>query len=146
MRALSLTVVISSAIVAHVVAQPPVPREPMLQKTTVGSELFRFYCSNCHGLDAKGRPATPAMRTPSADLTVLSQKNGGTFPRESVRSLLVRGPEKGASHGTSDMPVWGPIFRAFDKNDTMVEVRIDNLVAYLESLQIGAGRKSGDDH
>ena len=68
------------------------------------------------------------------------------FPRESVRSLLALGPQKGAGHGTSDMPVWGTIFRAFDKNDTMVSVRIDNLVTYLETLQIGAGRRSGDDH
>jgi hypothetical protein len=34
------------------------------------------------------------------------------------------------------MPVWGTIFRAFEPNDTMVDVRIENLVRYIESLQI----------
>jgi hypothetical protein len=33
------------------------------------------------------------------------------------------------------MPVWGAIFRGLDPSDTMVEVRIGNLVQYLESIQ-----------
>ena len=45
-----------------------------------------------------------------------------------------------SAHGTAAMPVWGTIFRAFEPNDTMVEVRIDNLIRYLESVQVsGAG-------
>ena len=80
-------------------AQAPIPREPTLPKTTVGSELYRFYCANCHGQDAKGRAPTPAMRTASADLTTLATKNGGVFPRETVRALLAQGPEKSAAHG-----------------------------------------------
>ena len=142
MRAMVLSVLVVGAFAVSAGAQAPVPREPALQKTTVGSELFHFYCANCHGQDAKGRPATPAMRTPSTDLTQLTAKNGGTFPREAVRALLAKGPTKTAAHGTTDMPVWGAIFRAFDKNDTMADVRIDNLVAYIESIQ-ASGRQSG---
>jgi mono/diheme cytochrome c family protein len=142
MRGLWLAILMSGTLALPVHAQPLVPQAPMLQKTTVGSELYRYYCSNCHGADAKGRPASPAMRTPSADLTALAQKNNGVFPRDAVRSLLANGPTKGAAHGASDMPVWGTIFRAFDRNDTMVDVRIDNLVAYIESLQAASAGRS----
>jgi mono/diheme cytochrome c family protein len=137
MRALTAVVLVAGVLALGARAQgPPVALEPMLQKTTVGSELYRFYCSNCHGLDAKGRGATPAMLTPSANLTVLSINNGGVFPREAVRDVIAHGGGKNGAHGTSDMPVWGTIFRAFEPNDTMVDVRIDNLVRYIESLQV----------
>lgn len=141
MRALLLSVLIVGSWAVVTGAQPPVPREPALQKTTVGSELFHVYCANCHGEDGRGRPATPAMRTASSDLTRLSAGHGGVFPRESVRELLAKGPGKSAAHGTSDMPAWGTIFRAFDKNDTMADVRIDNLVSYLESIQVASARR-----
>lgn len=142
MRAMLLSALVVGAFAVAAGAQPPVPREPALQKTTVGSELYHFYCANCHGEDARGRPATPAMRTASTDLTRLAAKSGGTFPREAVRALLAKGPMKSAAHGTTDMPVWGAIFRAFDKNDTMADVRIDNLVSYIESIQTNA-KQSG---
>jgi hypothetical protein len=35
------------------------------------------------------------------------------------------------------MPVWGPIFKALDPNDErLVLVRLDNIVRYLESIQV----------
>lgn len=142
MRNLALPLLIGVMMVGSAAAQrPDAPREPMLQKTTVGSELYRYYCSNCHGLDAKGRPATTATKEAAPDLTVLAAHNGGRFPRDSVRALIAKGPQKGIAHGTSDMPVWGTIFKAFDKNDTLVEVRIENLLTYLESLQATGGNR-----
>jgi hypothetical protein len=36
------------------------------------------------------------------------------------------------------MPVWGTIFRALDPGDTMVDVRVENLVRYIEGLQTNA--------
>jgi len=138
MRSFTMAVLVASALGVGVGAQGPVTREPTLPKTTVGSELFRFYCSNCHGLDARGRPATSTMGTPSSNLTLLALKNGGIFPRDAVRGVIMHGGGKGNANGTSDMPVWGAIFRAFEPNDTLVEVRIDNLVRYIESLQTAA--------
>ena len=38
------------------------------------------------------------------------------------------------SHGTAEMPVWGPTFRAFEA-DVRVQERIKNLVAYLAKQQ-----------
>ena len=40
-----------------------------------------------------------------------------------------------ASHGSYEMPVWGPVFRALDASDTRARVRIANVVSYLESIQ-----------
>lgn len=136
MRTFVAAVMVAGVFALGAQAQGPVSREPMLQKTTVGAELFRFYCSNCHGLDARGRPATSAMRVPASNLTVLAMNHGGIFPREAVRDIIAHGSGRGSVHGTNDMPVWGTIFRAFEPNDTLVDVRIDNLVRYIESIQV----------
>jgi mono/diheme cytochrome c family protein len=138
MRAVLVATLVTATLGIGARAQRPVTPEPMLQKTTVGSELYRFYCANCHGLDAKGRPAASGLRAAAPNLTTLSINSGGVFPREVVRDVIVNGSGRGAVHGTADMPVWGTIFRAFEPNDTMVEVRIDNLVRYLESVQVSA--------
>ena len=138
MRSFVVTLLMAGLLATGARAQGPVRREPTLEKTTVGSELFRFYCSNCHGQDAKGRAATSAMRRAAPNLTALSVNHGGVFPREAVRNVIANGAGKESAHGTADMPVWGAIFRAFEPNDTMVAVRIDNLVRYLESLQVSS--------
>jgi hypothetical protein len=38
------------------------------------------------------------------------------------------------------MPVWGTIFRSMESNATLVEIRVENLVRYLESLQQSRSR------
>lgn len=137
MRTLAVLVLVSGVLALGLEAQGPVAGEPQIQKTTVGSELYKFYCSNCHGLDAQGRPATPAMRVPAPNLTMLSLNNGGVFPRERVREIITEGS---GSHQSSGMPVWGAIFHALEPNDGMVRVRIDNLVSHVETLQTMAVR------
>jgi mono/diheme cytochrome c family protein len=109
--------------------------QPDFYKSTDGQELFKFYCANCHGMDAKGRPATPAMRTPSTDLTQLAAHNGGVFPRDRVLAVIKHGSPATPGHGPKDMPVWGAIFRSMEPSDTLVDIRIENLVRYLESIQ-----------
>ena len=121
-------------------SQAPRLPAPEFYKSTDGQELFKFYCANCHGMDAKGRAATPAMRTPSTDLTMLSAAHGGVFPRERVVAVIKHGSSASPAHGAKDMPVWGAIFRSMERNDTLVDIRIDNLVRYLESLQVSSSR------
>lgn len=135
MRTAALTVLVAWCVVGGVRAQGPVPRQPPVQKITAGAELYRFYCANCHGQDAKGRPATAATHVPAPDLTLLALRHAGVFPREAVRDVIVSGGSRIGAHGSTDMPVWGPIFRAFEPSDAMVEIRVDNLVRYLESIQ-----------
>ena len=102
-----------------------------------GEVLYRQFCANCHGLDAKGDgPMAAALKVHPADLTQLSKKNMGKFPRDYVERTLRFGPGP-AAHGSSDMPAWGPIFQFFDKNnERAVQRRIKNLCDYLESVQV----------
>ena len=97
--------------------------------------MFRSYCAPCHGKDAKGNgPAASALKNPPANLTLLAKKNNGKFPADHVASVLRRGVS--GAHGSTDMPVWGPLFASISDNDeSIVQMRIANLIRYLESLQ-----------
>ena len=64
-----------------------------------------------------------------------------TFPRADVISFVTGVSDKLPTHGPGDMPVWGPIFRALDPSDARVKVRIENIVNYIESIQIQVGRR-----
>jgi len=74
-------------------------------------QIFDNYCASCHGTDAKGSgPAAAALKTSPADLTALSKNNGGKYPALKVSSIL-QGQEDLPSHGSKEMPIWGPLFR-----------------------------------
>jgi len=101
-----------------------------------GAVLYSQACASCHGDDAKGHgPNVAHLKTPPPDLTTLAKRHGGKFPYDYVSTVLLVGvhlPE----HGSSDMPVWGPLFRYVDKdNKRLVLQRIDNISNYLASLQ-----------
>jgi len=56
---------------------------------TDGEELYVELCAVCHGNGAKGDgPAAPAMSKPVPDLTVLTAKNDGMFPRETIENSI----------------------------------------------------------
>jgi mono/diheme cytochrome c family protein len=100
-----------------------------------GPGLFRAHCAACHGLDAKGNgPLASALKTKVADLTVLTKNNGGQFPSARVRKTIT-GDDVLASHGSRDMPIWGPIFHQIESDQDFGNVRLQNLVKYLESIQ-----------
>ena len=110
---------------------------PLVISSTYGRDLFEFYCATCHGRDGKGGgPATSALRVRPPDLTTISRRNGGTFQRARLEAL-VSGDNQAlpAAHGSQEMPVWGPIFRALDPNDQMNRVRIANVIEYVASIQ-----------
>jgi len=100
-----------------------------------GPDLFRAHCSACHGLNAKGSgPMAPALKAKAADLTVLAKNNRGQFPSARVRRTIL-GDELSASHGSREMPIWGPIFHQIEADQDFGNVRLQNLVKYLESIQ-----------
>jgi len=101
-----------------------------------GKEMFKSYCAVCHGTDAKGNgPAASALKIPPTDLTILAQKNGGKYPAAHV-AALIRGQASVPSHGTQDMPIWGPLFSSISQgHESQVQQRTANLVGYIESLQ-----------
>ena len=113
-----------------------VKKEPIgMTSPTSGSEMFNSYCAPCHGKDAKGNgPAATALKNPPANLAELAKKNGGKFPADHVASVLRSGVA--GAHGSAEMPVWGPLFSAVSgKDDAIVQMRISNLIHYLEKLQ-----------
>lgn len=100
-----------------------------------GQQMYEAYCASCHGRSGKGDgPAAAALKTPPADLTTLVKRNGGKFPAAHV-SEVIRNADVPA-HGSSEMPVWGPTFRALSEgHESEVNMRIHNLTKYVESLQ-----------
>jgi mono/diheme cytochrome c family protein len=104
--------------------------------STSGKQMFADYCAPCHGLSAKGDgPAASALKTAPSDLTQLAKKNNGKFPMDHIMNDLRQGSPL-ASHGSTDMPVWGPLFKSLDpSNPVLVDQRIRNLSIYIESLQ-----------
>jgi mono/diheme cytochrome c family protein len=107
-----------------------------------GKDLFRQHCSSCHGLDAKGlgpmyepNSADKSRRVPPADLTVMSQQNGGKFPEDRVRDAIYN-KKLVPGHGTPDMPAWGNVFYNQKSNPKRLEARVRDLTAYIESLQV----------
>lgn len=106
-----------------------------LIRSVEGPDLFRAYCAPCHGTDGKGNgPAAAALKTKPADLTALARNNHGQFPLESVRTTIT-GERVLASHGSREMPIWGPVFHQIETDVDRGHVRMDNLVKYLESIQ-----------
>lgn len=102
---------------------------------TKGVDLYQRYCAACHGKDGKGAgPVAAALKSPPADLTRLAANNGGKFPVGGVRQALGGGSSTPA-HGSAEMPIWGPVFRAMNPNESIAKLRVDNLVRYLESIQ-----------
>ena len=112
-----------------------VPPRLVIESMT-GEDSFMFYCASCHGPGGRGDgPVARSLKTRPADLTVLTKRNGGTFPRSDVISFVTGVSDKLPTHGPSDMPVWGPIFRALDPSDARVKIRIENIVNFIESIQ-----------
>lgn len=118
-------------------AQKEVKKVPVTPtRADSGVTMFKTYCASCHGMDGKGNgPAADALKMPPANLTLLKQKNGGKFPGGKV-SQIIDGENEVRAHGTSEMPLWGPVFRSMDpSNLPVVKLRIANLTKYIESIQ-----------
>jgi hypothetical protein len=65
------------------------------------------------------------------------------FPRDAVRGFITGTGRTVAAHGTTEMPIWGPLFRAFE-SDARARVRIENLVAHIESIQVPSTGRAGE--
>jgi mono/diheme cytochrome c family protein len=111
-----------------------VPAKPT--SAASGKEMFNSYCAACHGTEGKGNgPAAQALKTPPADLSLLSQKNGGKFPGLHVAAVL-RGEATLPAHGSKEMPVWGPLFwRMSQGRSSETQQRVANLTSFIETLQ-----------
>lgn len=145
LRAVTRIVLLASLVSGGLAfAQAKPQAKPQMQKqkdyenlifSVRGPELFRAHCAPCHGADGKGGGAlAPALKAKSADLTVLAKNSGGKFPEDRVRRFI-SGDEVSISHGSRDMPVWGPIFHQIEEDQDFGNVRLQNLLKYIESIQ-----------
>jgi mono/diheme cytochrome c family protein len=112
----------------------PLKKVPIPQsKPDSGKQMYKDYCAACHALDGKGNgPAVEYLKAPPADLTTMAKRNNGKFPAEQFASVLRFGTST-HPHGTSDMPIWGPLFRS--QNKDVAELRIHNLSSFVEAMQ-----------
>ena len=101
-----------------------------------GKQMYGNYCAPCHGVNGRGDgPVGAALKSRPTDLTLLSKNNRGKFPSTHVNAVLKFGAEIQA-HGTSEMPVWGPVLGKMDQaNPQPRQLRISNLSRYLETIQ-----------
>jgi mono/diheme cytochrome c family protein len=136
-RAIAMAGFVLAAASTLSVAQTIGPQNPPLIITSiVGRDSFKFYCASCHGGDGGGGgPAAAALKTPPPDLRLLANRNAGVFPRGRVLDHVTNGGDV-AAHGSSEMPIWGLAFKGLDRSDTLVTIRIKNIVDYLESIQV----------
>ena len=109
-----------------------VPVEPIPMNS--GQTMFKAYCAPCHGLRAKGDgPAAVALKKLPPDLTQLASKNNGKFPGGYVAAVLRS--SDAAAHGSNEMPVWGPMLRSVSRDSGETQLRVNNIVSYIASLQ-----------
>ena len=105
-----------------------------------GRSVYLDNCAACHGVDGTGNgPMARDLGVTAPDLTQISARNGGSFPRDAVMSTI-DGYQAG-QHLSGAMPEFG----AGDLGDTVI-VENDGLgtpvpwkllllTDYLESLQ-----------
>jgi cytochrome c len=112
------------------------PEEP-------GRTDFVTYCAACHGVEGRGDGTIAEFLTITAtDLTQLSKKNAGVFPRERAINVI-DGRAEVKVHGPRDMPVWGDWFEfeagssvaGKGAEEKVVQARINALVDYIETIQ-----------
>jgi mono/diheme cytochrome c family protein len=115
--------------------RPPRPPDVLTIDSLAGKDTFDAYCAPCHGRSGAGDgPVAPVLRTPPADLRTLASRRG-FYPKEEIVAFVTGSGRPIAAHGSSDMPIWGAIFRGLDPSDARVKIRLQNVVDYLESLQ-----------
>jgi mono/diheme cytochrome c family protein len=120
-------------------AQTPAKTGPKAN-IAAGKVLFHQNCSVCHGLDGKGPDSgsiydlEPEKWVKPADLTALSERNSGKFPADRVRDAIYF---KGSipAHGTPEMPAWGNVFYLLKSRPKVLEERVRDLSAYIDSIQ-----------
>ncbi len=123
---------------------PDSEKQQNLIRSLEGVDLYNAYCASCHGKTGEGNgPVASSLKATVPDLTAIARSDGGVFPEARVRRIIM-GEGMIASHGSREMTVWGPIFHQIEEDVDRGNVRLDNLVKYLESIQ--SPRSSNEVH
>jgi|SRR5271166_188622 len=116
----------------------------LVASTTAADEIARgrlFYmrnCASCHGVKGDGQgPVAGALKTPPADLRLLSLRYGNPLPEDQI-ARFIDGRADIAVHGPRDMPVWGERVWQYPEGkgpSGQVTSLVADLIAYLQSIQ-----------
>jgi mono/diheme cytochrome c family protein len=108
------------------------------QRVAAGRELYQTFCIACHGAAGGGGVLAPYLAPPPPDLREIAARHAGRFPHAQVEAWI-DGRDQIPSHGTREMPAWGPSFREETWIDEGTEIRVHErisaIVTYLESIQ-----------
>jgi len=109
------------------------------ETVAAGRTLYVRYCSACHGAAAEGDGMVGQLITPHPiDLTLLAERNGGTFPFDAVVESI-DGRRTVRAHGAPNMPVWGEILSHQPtpelSGETVTRTKILAITSYLQSIQ-----------
>jgi len=100
-----------------------------------GQQQFSQRCAVCHGLEGQGDGVLgPHLKEQPADLSRLSESNGGIFPFWEVYGKI-DGRDKIGAHGPGDMPVWGTDERYEGTSGRLAMGQILEIVFFLQSIQ-----------
>ncbi len=136
MRIPMLSLVFLGSLILAAQDKTPEIRKVSVSPTSLdsGKEMFLHYCAACHGPTGKGDgPAASSFKKAPRDLTKLAHDNGGKYPSMHVQATLSL--EECCVHGSKVMPVWGPVLSSISSNEGEKQLRIANLVKYIETLQ-----------
>lgn len=126
---------IAATLLAGQSQQTTPPPGAHLIPSLTGKDLYRAYCASCHGLSGHGDgPMAAHLKRRPTDLTTIAAHHGGIFPKDDVRRFIT-GEKVTGSHGTREMPVWGPIFSQVEIDTDYGKVRLENLVNFIQSIQ-----------
>ena len=111
------------------------------EKQPTGAEDFAAFCSGCHSPAAKGNgPMASSLAHKPADLTGLSRRNGGEFPK--LRVMAKIWGYTGGKDGEAVMPNFGPLldsplvpYDAGDGIESPTPLRLVQLAEYVQGLQ-----------
>jgi mono/diheme cytochrome c family protein len=108
---------------------------PVREDHNSGGSLYRAFCASCHGSSGHGDGPVADLGPRPSDLTRLSARNAGVFPRADVRATL-EGTRRAPGHETALMPNWREVLRKVERSDERtIAARIEALVSHVESLQ-----------
>jgi mono/diheme cytochrome c family protein len=121
------------------VSNGPVAATEQPDSLSEGGAIYMQSCAACHGAEGRGNgPVAPALVQSPADLTQLSLRNHGLFPRDEIVAI-VSGERDVLEHGTREMPVWsqrfGPSSGATGIAAVYARRRLELLIGFLESIQ-----------
>lgn len=129
--------------IAMTIATSGVTTAVAADKLDLGKYEYESNCVACHGNNLKGGVYVDFLKVTPPDLTLLSKKNGGTFPLERVYGVI-DGRQEVKGHGPRDMPIWGRDYQIkagefyadnYYDPEAFIRGRILALIDYLNRMQ-----------